>query len=239
VNAHVALSFSDPHWSPVSRVGTTVHEDSRLVKGTPMGKISIISRRRRNKQFPDTEAQRRARGRELEEADNQQALPIDGLTALSEVLSLELSECRVDDFGDTTVLNAFADTEELTTPSTATPQTLQGMAVRLQLSPEQSLLLHTLPFAAETPEQPVQPLIFDLTKSQNEHGIVLQFSLHAEAVPQMLSLKDLCHQLKVGRQSAIRLMRAGKLRYYRIGKRYRFVASEVKQDLEHNAAQEM
>jgi excisionase family DNA binding protein len=121
----------------------------------------------------------------------------------------------------------------------ATPQTLQEMAVRLQLSPEQSRLLQTLPFTAEMQGQAVQPLTFDVTKSHGEHGIVLQFSLHAEAVPQMLSLKDLCHQLKVGRQSVIRLMRAGKLRYYRIGKRYRFVASEVKQDLEHNAAQEM
>jgi excisionase family DNA binding protein len=120
----------------------------------------------------------------------------------------------------------------------ATPRTLQEMAVCLQLSPEQSRLLQTLPFAAEIQGQAVQPLTFDLTKSHGEHGIVLQFSLHAEAVLQMLSLKDLCHQLKVGRQSVIRLMRAGKLRYYRIGKRYRFVASEVKRDLEHNATQE-
>jgi excisionase family DNA binding protein len=204
-----------------------------------MGKISIVSRRRRNKQFPETEAQRRARVRELEEADNQPALPTDGLIALSEVLSLELSECSVDDCGDTTLLNAFADTKALTAPSMATPQTMPGMAVRLQLSPEQSRLLQTLPFAAATQGKAVQPLTFDLTKSYSEHGIVLQFSLHAEAVPQMLSLKDLCHQLKVGRRSVIRLMRAGKLRYYRIGKRYRFIVSEVKQDLEHNAAQEM
>jgi hypothetical protein len=75
-----------------------------------MGKISIVSRRRRNKQFPETEAQRRARGRELEEADNQEALPTDGFTALSEVLSLELSECSADDFGDITLLKAFTDT---------------------------------------------------------------------------------------------------------------------------------
>jgi hypothetical protein len=81
-----------------------------------MGKISIVSRRRRNKQFPETEAQRRARVRELEEADNQHALPTDGLTALSEVLSLELSECSVDDFGDTTLLKAFTHTEELASP---------------------------------------------------------------------------------------------------------------------------
>lgn len=205
-----------------------------------MGKISIISRRRRGKRFPETEAQRRARERELEETDNQQALPADERTALPGVLSLELSEGVADDLEDTTILiKALANAEGLPNTLTTALQTPQDAAVRLQLSPEQSQMLRALPFVARTQEHLGQPLAFDLTKSQDEHSIVLQFSLRAEAVPQMLSLQDLCQQLKVGRRSVVRLMRTGKLRYYRIGKRYRFAASEVKQDLEHNAAQEM
>ena len=205
-----------------------------------MGKISIISRRRREERFPETEAQRRARERELEETDTQQALPANGLTALPGVPFLELPEGTEDDLGDTTILiKALADAEGRPNTFTVAPQTPQDAAVRLQLSPEQSQILRMLPFVVRPQEHLGQPLAFELTKSQDEHSIVLQFSLRAEAVPQMLSLQDLCQQLKVGRRSVVRLMRTGKLRYYRIGKRYRFAASEVKQDLEQNAAQEM
>jgi excisionase family DNA binding protein len=205
-----------------------------------MGKISIISRRRRGARFPETEAQRRARERELEDTDAQHTLPTDGLTLLPGVLCLELSETLGDDLRDTTTfIKALADAEGLSTTPTAALQIPQDAAVQLRLNPEQSQVLRTLPFVAKPQEHLGQPLAFDVTKLQDEDSIVLQFSLRAEAVPQMLSLQDLCQQLKVGRRSVVRLMRTGKLRYYRIGKRYRFAASEVKQDLEQNVAQEM
>jgi excisionase family DNA binding protein len=45
--------------------------------------------------------------------------------------------------------------------------------------------------------------------------------------------------LKVGRRAVMRLIRAGQLRYYRIGKRYRFAAADVKQYLEQHSSQEL
>jgi excisionase family DNA binding protein len=106
--------------------------------------------------------------------------------------------------------------------------------VSLELNSEQSLALSTLSQLANAQHQ---PLTLDLREWHDQQHIVLQFSLRTNTVPEMLALKDLCHQLKVGRRSVMRLIRAGKLRYYRVGKRYRFAAADVKQYLEQHSSQ--
>jgi excisionase family DNA binding protein len=185
---------------------------------------------------PVTSIQMRARERELGETDEAQTLPMDELEVLARTLALELPELTVDDLAGITI-----DTE---TCGIDAPGSHQGawqespdMTLRLPLNPEQSQLLDALPYLAKTMQQNEPTLTFDLTESRDHHGIVLQFSLHNKAVPEMLSLKELCKQLKVGRRFVLSLIREGRLRCYRIGKRYRFAISDVKQYLEQIASQ--
>ncbi|GIX46532.1 MAG: hypothetical protein KatS3mg131_0743 [Candidatus Tectimicrobiota bacterium] len=167
-----------------------------------MEKVNLIAWRRREKKFPETEAQRRARLRALE-----------GPASPGVSSSIPCSD-------------AFAPAGE------------SLAEVALALSPEQSRLLEALPLWTAPGGDEAPRWLFEMTTSQDRQGIVLHFSLHTEAVPEMLSLQELCRQLKVGRRAVMRLVRQGRLRCYRIGRQYRFVAAEVRHSLAHLAWQQ-
>ena len=78
---------------------------------------------------------------------------------------------------------------------------------------------------------------FELTDWHDQSGLVRQFSLHTETGPKRIPMTDLCHQLTVGRQSVRRLIREGQLRFYRVGRRYRFAAFKVNQHLKQISSQ--
>lgn len=190
-----------------------------------MGKISIVSRRRREERFPETAAQRRARVREgNRSADRQPVSPLDQGDAMPSILLIDLPEG-----GDTDGVSPCDAWGKAATVHGAIPPS--DTSVYLRLSPDQSETLAVLPSLAE---QQRQPLTFALTEQHDQRGIVLQFSLHAETIPTLLSLQELCQQLKVGRRAILRLVRTGQLHPYRIGKRYRFAVSEVKYYLTQN-----
>ena len=202
-----------------------------------MGKISIVSQRRRDKRFPETEAQRRARVRELSPTDIHPTFAVDGSEApTGEEDQLQYANALLDDLVATAMPEVTPALESLGAHPTGFFSTQQEATVSLELNPEQSLAISTLSLLANAQHQ---PLTLDLREWHEQQQIVLQFSLRTNTVPEMLALKDLCHQLKVGRRSVMRLMRAGKLRYYRVGKRYRFAATDVKQYLEQHSSQEL
>jgi excisionase family DNA binding protein len=213
------------------------HSGAQLARGIVMGKISIVSRRRREKRFPETEALRRARVRELSPVDILPPLQAGGgedHPGPGEENIVDYSAALLDDLVAMAlpeVTSALANTEDdLTGINPVEPDT----TVRLDLNPEQSQAIAALSLLANAQHQ---PLMLDLQEWHEQQRIVLQFSLHTETVPEMLSLQELCQQLKVGRRSVMRLIRDRKLRCYRIGKRYRFAASEVKHYLEQNSSQ--
>jgi excisionase family DNA binding protein len=65
--------------------------------------------------------------------------------------------------------------------------------------------------------------------------MTLLFSLSAQAIPEMISLKELCRLLKVGRRTVVRLIRRRELRWYRIANRYRFAVEDVEHYLDRIA----
>jgi excisionase family DNA binding protein len=202
-----------------------------------MGKISIVSQRRRDKRFPETAAQRRARGRECSPTDIHPTLAVDrGEAPAGEEDQLQYAAALLDDLVATAMLEATPALESLGDHPTGLFPAQQETTVSLALNPEQSLAISTLSLLANAQHQ---PLTLDLQAWHDQQQIVLQFSLRTNTVPEMLALKDLCHQLKVGRRSVMYLIRAGKLRYYRVGKRYRFAAADVKQYLEQHSSQEL
>jgi excisionase family DNA binding protein len=202
-----------------------------------MGKISIVSRRRRDKRFPETAAQRRARVRELIPTDIHPTFEGDGSEALlGEEDRLQYTDGLLDDPVATAMPDMTLTLDSLVDHLTDLLPVPQETTVSLALDPEQSQAISTLSLLANAQHQ---PLTLNLREWQDQQHIVLQFSLYTNTVPEMLSLRDLCHQLKVGRRAVMRLIRAGQLRYYRIGKRYRFAAADVKQYLEQHSSQEL
>ena len=198
-----------------------------------MAKISLVSYRRRETKLPETEAQRRARVRESDDTSACHTLAMQGLEALSGTLSLELPELVVDDLLESVGSRGetYDITKEVGPPDDAS-QDSPYATIRLALSPEQSQIIEALPYLAKAQDNAPRSLTFDLTELHEQQGVVLQFSLHHDIVPEMLSLKELCHLLKVGRRSVLRLIREGHLRCYRIGTRYRFATVDVKDYLE-------
>jgi excisionase family DNA binding protein len=202
-----------------------------------MGKISIVSQRRRDKRFPETEAQRRARVRELSPTDVHPTFAGDGSEApAGEKDQLQYADALLDDLVATVMPEVTPALESLGDRPTDLFPAQQEATVSLELNPEQSLAISTLSLLANAQHQ---PLMLDLREWHDQQQVVLQFSLRTNTMPEMLALKDLCHQLKVGRRSIMRLVRTGKLRYYRVGKRYRFAAADVKQYLEQHSSQEL
>ena len=235
MNAHAALPSCDCYWLPASQAERAGHSDVRLAKGATMGKISIVSQRRRDKRFPETAAQRRARGRECSPTDihptfsgNEDEVPA------GEEDRSQYAEPLLDDLVAITLPEVTPALESLGDHPTDLFLVQQETTVSLALNPEQSQAIATLSLLANAQHQ---PLTLDLREWHDQQHTVLQFSLHTNTLPEMLPLKDLCHQLKVGRRSVMRLIHEGKLRYYRIGKRYRFAAADVKQYLEQSSSQ--
>ncbi len=237
VNTHTALSSHDPHWSPVSRAHPAPPRDLRLVKGMSMAKISIVSRRRRDSKLPETAAQRRARGREFNPLDEDRVPPSEQLDGLVAGMALDLPDLSLDDLVDALPPGFDHPLETAVSPTPTPPATAPEAPIQVPLSPEQSQLLEALPFVAQMQRAQTQILTFDLQASHDNHQVILQFSPHAEPIPEMLSLKELCQQLKVGRRAVLRLIREGRLRCYRIGQRYRFAAVDVKRYLEQSSSQ--
>jgi excisionase family DNA binding protein len=202
-----------------------------------MGKISIVSRRRQDKRFPETAAQQRARVRELRPVDTPTSLQTSGTPALPGAEDfLAYSAALLDNLATPTMPEVTSTPESVIDNLTGSLPGKRDATVRLELSPEQSQAIAALTRLAKTQHQPLR---LDLREWHAPQHTVLQFSLHADAVPDMLSLQDLCQQLKVGRRSVMRLIREGQLRCYRIGKRYRFAASEVQHYLEQISSQEL
>ena len=202
-----------------------------------MGKISIVSQRRRDKRFPETAAQRRARVRELSPTDIHPTVEEDGSEPpTGEEDRLQDTDAVLDDLVATAMPEVTPALDSLVDHLTDLLSGQQETTVSLALNPEQSQAMATLSLLANVQHQ---PLMLDLREWNDQQHIVLQFSLHTNTVPEMVSLQALCHQLKVGRRSVMRLVREGKLRYYRIGTRYRFAAADVKQYLEQHSSQEL
>jgi excisionase family DNA binding protein len=238
VNAHAALSSCDHYWSPAAQADRSGHSDARLAKGTTMGKISIVSRRRRDKRFPETAAQRRARVRELSSTDIHPTFEGDGSeTPIGEEDRLQYADGLLDEPVATAMPEVTLTLDGLVDYLTDLLPVQQETTVSLTLDPEQSQAISTLSLLANAQHQPLTVNLREW-QDQQQH-IVLQFSLYTNTVPEMLSFRDLCHQLKVGRRAVMRLIRTGQLRYYRIGKRYRFAAADVKQYLEQHSSQEL
>ncbi|MBI3327727.1 MAG: helix-turn-helix domain-containing protein [Nitrospinae bacterium] len=171
-----------------------------------MEKMNLVAWRRREKKLPDTEAQRRAQARELGQGSDQQTAPTTERATASAALPLELPELTEDDLAGMSVDDAIS----------------------VDLTPEQSEALRPLAFLANVQGQDAPPLICDLAESRDQHTIVLQFSLRTPAVPEMVSMEDVCRQLKISRRLVIRQIHKQKLRCYRIGRLYRFAVADVK-----------
>jgi excisionase family DNA binding protein len=103
------------------------------------------------------------------------------------------------------------------------------------LTADQSCALHTLSLLPTVSEDNAFPTVFHLRKSQDHSGTMLQFLLQPQAIREMISLKEVCLQLKVGRRTVMQLIRRRDLRCYRIAHRYRFAVEDIKNYLERIA----
>jgi excisionase family DNA binding protein len=200
-----------------------------------MAKISLISWRRRGKKLPDTQAQRRARAREQSAGIDQSwrhvgaldvpiAPPFSGLYEFDEDhLMAERKALAL--LG----ANKHPGTIDITSAAPSKPW------VSLELTAAQSHALRALPLFSKDSGENGRQALFQLSKLQDHRGITLQFSLQAEAIPEMISLKEVCRHLKVGRRTIMRLIRRRELRCYRIAHRYRFAVEDVKHYLDRIA----
>jgi excisionase family DNA binding protein len=207
-------------------------EDSRSAKGNPMEKISLIAWRRREKKFPETEAQRRARAREQSTDRGQGCMAVETLDVLAAVAPFELPE-----------FEAVSLVGDIDSQASLQMSGLQGVGgkmehaspeacVSLELTAAQRRSLQVLPLFSEGSEEDIPPALFQVRKSQDDRGVVLHFTLQTLVIPEMISLKELCRQLQVGRRTIMGLIRRGELRCYRVAHRYRFAVEDVKNFLE-------
>jgi excisionase family DNA binding protein len=192
-----------------------------------MAKISLISWRRREKKFPETEAQRRARARELISGSDQCCVRSEALDVLEAVPPFELLAFDEEHLMEGMDALALRDSNYFHASAEST--------VRLDLTTAQSRALLALPLFSGTLEEQVPPGLFQVHKSQDHRRMTLQFSLYAQTIPEMISLKDVCHLLRVGRRTIMRLIRRRELRCYRIANRYRFAVEDVKHYLDRIA----
>jgi excisionase family DNA binding protein len=187
------------------------------------------------KKFSETEAQRRARARERSIDSDRCDGRIEGLdvlTAAPPVELFEFDEGHLMDKLDALALlnsNSFPHTVEETCNASA------KTCVSVGLTAGQSCLLHALPVLSAASEENASHAVFQLRKSQDHRGTTLQFSPQAKAIPEMLSLKEVCRQLKVGRRAIMQLIRRRDLRCYRIAHRYRFAVEDINNYLDRIA----
>jgi excisionase family DNA binding protein len=192
-----------------------------------MAKISLISWRRREKKFPETEAQRRALAREQNGGSDQYCLQVEALDVPDAAPAFELLELDAQHLIEEMDAVALRDSKSF--------QSAAETSVRLDLTADQSRALLALPLFSGILEEQVPPGLFQLHKSQDHRRMTLHFSLYAQTIPEMISLKEVCHLLRVGRRTIMRLIRRRELRCYRIAHRYRFAVEDVKHYLDRIA----
>jgi excisionase family DNA binding protein len=149
--------------------------------------------------------------------------------------TVELFECDEDHLMDKLSALALLNPNSFPAAAEVTLDVSTETYVSVGLPADQSCALHTLSFLSTVSEDNAFPAVLRLRKSQDHRGATLQFSLQTQAIPEMLSLKEVCHQLKVGRQTVMQLIHRRDLRCYRIAHRYRFAVEDVKNYLERIA----
>jgi excisionase family DNA binding protein len=200
-----------------------------------MAKISLISWRRREKKFPETEAQRRARARERSIDNDGCADRMEGPGVLTGAPPVERFEFDEDHLMDELSALALLNSNSFPGAAEETLDVSTETCVSVGLTADQSCALHTLSFLSTVSEDDAFPAVFRLRKSQDHRGTTLQFSLQTQAIPEMISLKEVYLQLKVGRRTVMQLIRRRDLRCYRIAHRYRFAVEDIKNYLERIA----
>ena len=201
-----------------------------------MAKISLISWRRREEKFPQTEAQRRARAREQKtDSADQCGIQADALEVLTAAPVFELPEFDEDLLMAEMDSLALLNLDRLDDASAENFEAPTEPCVSLALTADQSRALHNLSLFSAGSEEKAPHALFQLNKLHDRRGMTLQFSLRMHVIPEMVSLKDVCRQLKVGRRTIMRLIRRRELRGYRIAHRYRFAVEDVKHYLDRIA----
>jgi excisionase family DNA binding protein len=217
--------------------GADACRPSRSFKGVSMEKTSLIAWRHREQHLPDTAAQRRARARAQIRAGGPPGLltgMLDGgsLAFTCDGLGLVEDECLA--IGETTPLLA---PDTLVPAPDRTVHRSSATDLRVPLTAGQSQALRALPLLTDLQGRAASSVVLQFEETREPYGITLQFRLHPEEVPEMISLQDLCRQLNVGHRAVMRLVRTGALRCYRVGHRYRFSVSDVTQYLARMASQ--
>jgi excisionase family DNA binding protein len=200
-----------------------------------MAKISLISWRRREKKFPETEAQRRARAREQSTESDPYCVRTEALDVLTAAPPFELLDFDQKHLMEEMDALALLDSNRFHQAIEEVFDAPGESPVRLDLTADQSRALLAFPLFSGVPAEQVPAGLFQLCKSQDHRGLTLQFSLHAQTIPEMISLKEVCRLLKVGRRTIMRLIRRRELRCYRIAQRYRFAIEDVKHYLDRIA----
>jgi excisionase family DNA binding protein len=201
-----------------------------------MAKISLISWRRREEKFPQTAAQRRARAREQKpDSADQCGIRADALEVLTAAPVFELPEFDEDHLMAEMDSLALLNSDRLDDASEETFEAPAEPCVSLDLTADQSRTLRRLSLFSAGSEENAPHALFQLNKLHDHRGMTLQFSLHMHVIPEMVSLKDVCRQLKVGRRTIMRLIRRRELRSYRVAHRYRFAVEDVKHYLDRIA----
>jgi hypothetical protein len=150
---------------------------------TDFGHTRLISWRRGEKKFPETEAQRRARARERSTDSGWPCSRVDRLDVLTAVPPVELPEFDGDRLMEE--LDALAKLSSPTVEETLDASA--GSSVSVDLSPEQSSALYALPLSSMVYGESVPHTLLQLRKAQDHRGMTLQFSLHTQvgSVPQL------------------------------------------------------
>lgn len=199
-----------------------------------MATMNLIAWRHREKKFPDTEAQQRARARELSEDRESPALQTTSSGEFPAMRPLDLQPLSEDDLTDMRVSDRSLKTARRAGNGHESSQGIPDALISVPLTPEQSQALSPLARLADGAGQAPSPLVFDVEESHRPEGVVLQFSLHTQASPQLISLPDLCRRLGIGRRLVMKLIHDQQLRGYRIGRRYRFALADVTEYLDQS-----
>jgi hypothetical protein len=182
-------------------IHTAPGEDSRSAKGNPMAKISLISWRRREKEFSETEAQRRARAREQSTDYDQRCVGMEALVVHTAAPPCELLESDEDHLMERMDALALLNSNRPHDAIEETCNTQAESSVSVDLTADQSRALLALPLFSGVSEENVPHAVFQVSKSEDHRGITLQLSFRTQAIPEMISLKEVCRQLKVGRRT--------------------------------------